>query len=173
MRSRAGENAAREGERKCQVPFSEKMAVTKSLYAASVEVYCVALKMAKHPLYGCKVSYGLPNAQIMTIVRANGLCLNCLRPGHFATLCSFAQKCKKCQKSYHSWLHINTQDKETRVPDMASPREDNRGVVTTHMSQSSSSRQVLLITCLVRVTSPDDCSTRATDLSESASSALF
>ena len=82
--ARAGENAAWEGERKRQVLPPERKAITRPSYTASVEEYCVVCKMAKHPLYGCRVFYGLPHAQKMTIVRDSGLCLNCLRPGHFA-----------------------------------------------------------------------------------------
>ena len=116
LRARAGENTAREGERKCQVPPPEKKAVTRPSYAVSVEEYCVVCKTAKHPLYECKVFYGLPHAQKITIMRDNGLCLKCLRPGHFANQCSSAQKCKKCQKCHRSWLHFNTQNKVAKVP---------------------------------------------------------
>ena len=114
-----------------------------------------------------------PHSKI-TIVRDNGLCLNCLRPGHFANQCSSAQECKKCEKPHHSWLHITTQDKEAKVSDTALPRKDNPGdVVTTHTSQSSSSRQVSLMTCQVQVTSPDGHTTKARALLDSASSASF
>ena len=106
----------------------------------------------------------------MTIVRDNGLCLNCLRPGHFINQCSSTQK---CQKPLHSWLHINTQDKEAKVSDTESQCKDDPGIVTTHTSQSSSSRQVLLMTFQVRVTSPDGHVTKARALLDSASSASF
>ena len=173
LRARAGENAAQEGERRCQTPPPEKKAVTRPSYTFSVEEYYVACKKAKHPLCGCRVLYGLSHAQKMTIVKDNGLWLNFLRPGHFVNQCSSTQKCKKCQKPHHSWLHINTQDKEAKVPDTESQCKDDPGVVTTHTSQSSSSHQVLLMTCQVRVTSPDGHATKTRALLDSASSASF
>ena len=44
---------------------------------------------------------------------------------------------------------------------MTSPCKENLGVVATHTSQWSSSHQVLLMTCQVRVTSPDGHATKA------------
>ena len=98
LRVRAGETVAREGEGKPQLPPPEGKAVTRRSYAASVEENYVACKTAKHPLYVCRVFHGLPHPKKMTIVGVNGLCLNCLRLGHFANQSSSVQKCKKCQK---------------------------------------------------------------------------
>ena len=103
----------------------------------------------------------------------NGLCLNHLRPGHFVKQCSSVQRCKKCQKPNNSWLHVNRQDKETKVLDAVSPREVNPGDVATHTSQSSSSCQFLLMTCQVRVTSPDGHTTKTRPLLDFASFASF
>ena len=154
LRARAGENATREGERRRQAPPPDKKAATRPSYTANIEEYCLACKKAKHPIYGCRVFSDLPHAQKVTIVRDNGLCLNCLRPGHFANQCPSTQRCKQCQKLHHSLLHINTQDKESKAPDRESQHKDEPGVVT-HTSQSSNTCQVLLMTCQVRVTSPD------------------
>ncbi|XP_015765626.1 PREDICTED: uncharacterized protein LOC107344483 [Acropora digitifera] len=41
-----------------------------------------------------------------------GLCLNCLRKGHFATQCQSSFRCKQCQQLHHSLLHKTTEDKE-------------------------------------------------------------
>ena len=107
FRARAGENGTQKGERKRQVPPPERKTVTRPSNAASVEDNCVACKTAKHPFYRCKVFYEFPQARKMTIVRDNGLCLNCLRPGHFAKQCSSVQKCKKFQKpTTHGYTSI-------------------------------------------------------------------
>ena len=154
--ARAGENSARVVERRCQTSPPEKKTVTRPSYMASVEEYWLACKKAKHPLYGCKLFYGLPRAQKMNIVRNNGVCLNCLRPGHFVNQCSSTLKYNKCQKPDHSLLHINTQDKEANLSNTESQRgDDPPGIVNTHISQSNTSPQVLLMTCQVQVTSPD------------------
>ena len=109
----------------------------------------------------------------MSIVRDNGVCLNCLRPGHFAKQCCSVQKCNKCQKHHHFWWHVNMQDKEAKLSNAASPCKENLGVLATHTSQSSSSHQVLLMTCQVRLTSPDGHTTKVRALLDSASSASF
>ena len=154
--------------RKGKVPTPERKVVTKPSYAASVEDNCVVCKTAKHPLYGCKVFYGFPHTRKMTIVRDNGLCLNCLQPGHFAKQC---RSVRKCQKPHHSWIIVNTLDKEAKVPNVASWCKENSGVIATHTSQLSGSRQILLMTCQVQVTSPDGHTTKARVLLDSASSA--
>ena len=147
LRARAGENAARERERR-QAPPLERKAVTKPSYTANVDESYVAFKAPRHPLYGCKVLQGFPHDRKITIIRDSGICLSFLRPGHFANQCPSTQKCKRCQKPHHSWLHINTQEKEAKVSNTESQRKDDPGVVT-HTSQSSSTRQVLLMTCQV------------------------
>ena len=133
LRAWAGKNAAWEGERRRQAPPLERKAVTRPSYTASVKEYCLACKKARHPLYGCKVFYDLPHAQKMNIVRNNGLCLNCLRPGHFINQCSSTQKCKRCQKPHHSLLHIDTRDKEAKVSVTESQRRWSWSCNNTHV----------------------------------------
>ena len=68
-----------------------------------------------------------------------------------------------------------SQDKEAKVPDATSPCTKNLEVITTHMSQLSSSCQVVLMTFQFRFTRPDGhtCTTKARALLDLASSALF
>ena len=46
------------------------------------------------------------------LARYKGLCLNCLRKGHFASQCQSSFRCKQCQQPHHSLLHKVTEDKE-------------------------------------------------------------
>ena len=48
----------------------------------------------------------------MILARYKGLCLNCLRKGHFASQCQSSIRCKQCQQPHHSLLHKTTEDKE-------------------------------------------------------------
>ena len=48
----------------------------------------------------------------MILARYKGLCLNCLRKGHFASQCQSSFRCKQCQQPHHSLLHKTTEDKE-------------------------------------------------------------
>ena len=48
--------------------------------------------------------------QRMIFVRYKGLCLNCLRRGHFAGECKSAFRCKHCQQPHHTLLHKSLED---------------------------------------------------------------
>ena len=48
----------------------------------------------------------------MILARYEGLCLNCLCKGHFASQCQSSFRCKQCQQPHHSLLHKTTEDKE-------------------------------------------------------------
>ena len=104
-RARASENTTRESERKRLATIPDK-GFPKS-YATNVEETCIACKSAKHPLYGCRVFQGFPRSKKLQTVTENELCLNCLKPGHFANLCPCLQRCKKCHGPHHSWLHVD------------------------------------------------------------------
>ena len=60
----------------------------------------------KHQLHKCRDFCTMSHDQEMTIVKKNALCMNCLRTGHFLKNCPTKQKCKVCQKPYHSLMHI-------------------------------------------------------------------
>ena len=53
------------------------------------------------------------------MVKVHRLCANCLGGGHFKNQCKSLHKCKVCQKSHHTLLHYETQNK-------ASPRSQDR-----------------------------------------------
>ena len=41
------------------------------------------------------------------MLKTNGLCINCLRHGHFVRSCKSLHKCQVCQKPHHTLLHID------------------------------------------------------------------
>ena len=49
---------------------------------------CVLCKTDRHPLYACPRFKPLPHDQKINIVRSKGICMNCLRPGHFVKQCT-------------------------------------------------------------------------------------
>ena len=77
-------------------------------YMASMSDSCVVCKTGKHPLYACQVFKYLHHDQMVTIMRSNGLCLNCSKLGHMAKQCQSNQRCRKCQRPHHSLLHFET-----------------------------------------------------------------
>ena len=99
-RARATENTVRENEQKRPATIPDKRIPSKTSYATNVEKTCIACKSAKHPLYGCRVFETFPHGKKLQLIRDNGLCIKCLKPGHFANRCPCLQKCKKCQRPY-------------------------------------------------------------------------
>ncbi|XP_044170564.1 uncharacterized protein LOC122954581 [Acropora millepora] len=68
------------------------------------------------------------------LARYKGLCLNCLRKGHFATQCQSSFTCKQCQQLHHSLLHKTTKDKEGAVVNLqgkSDPKEQANVNATT------------------------------------------
>ena len=47
---------------------------------------CVVCRSEKHPLYACSKFRGMPHDDMVSALRANGLCMNCLGPNHFVNL---------------------------------------------------------------------------------------
>ena len=159
-----------ESERKrSSVPLSRK-SFAKS-YVAAVQDSCVACK-GMHPLHKCKDFCTMPHKKKMTIVKGNTLCLNCLRSGHFLRNCPSEQRCKECRKPHHSLLHIATPPKrETELLRDKSPPKEKPAIISTHVSQLKNCRQILLMTCCVKIVGPDGSTTQARALLDSASSA--
>ena len=115
---------------------------------------------------------GFPHNKKLQLVRENGLCFNCLKPGHFANRCLCTQKCKRCLKLHHSWLHIDQPDSESKGPKVP-PSRTGEEVAAIHFSQLRNSQQVLLMTCQVLVIAPDGSTSRVRGLLDSAFSASF
>ena len=67
---------------------------------------CVACQQDSHLLFMCSKFKALSHAEKMSMLKANNLCINCLRPGHFVRGCKSLHKCKVCQKPHHSLLHV-------------------------------------------------------------------
>ena len=62
---------------------------------------CKLCQSDKHPLYICPRFKALPRDKMISTIRDNELCFNCLKPGHFTRQCSSLNRCRKCQKPHH------------------------------------------------------------------------
>jgi len=130
LRAQASESSASETNRKT---FRNDTSRTKgqflgksvTSFTASVDtsVNCVACKRDKHPLYACAKFKALSHEDMLSLVKSNGLCLNCMRHGHHAKNCNSAHRCKH-QRPHHTLLHVEPKG-ETPPPENTS---------TTHVS---------------------------------------
>ena len=99
--------------------------------------------------------------------------MNCLRPGHFLKNCLIEQRCKECWKPHHSLKHIAHLNRKKELWSEKKPATEDTTVVSTHVPQVWNHRQVLLITCQVKIVGADGSTTQARALLDSASSTSF
>ena len=136
---------------------------------ASADITCVVCKREKHPLYACTKFRALSHDDMVSTLKANSLCLNCLRPGHFVKDCSSHHRCKTCQKPHHTLLHVESKA-EAHTQTESGTTSTTR--LPTHAAVGFRSN-MLLMTCCVLVEGPDGSMARARAILDSASSASF
>ena len=142
--------------------------VTSYATSSDVDNSCVVCKTEKHPLYISTKFKAVSPEDKMRVVKVNHLCTNCLSSRHF---CKCVHNCKVCQKSHHTLLHSEVQNK-------ASPRSQDRATAQadTPVGSHAATRlksDVLLMTCHVLITAPDHSIVEARALLDNASSASF
>ena len=105
LRAQASESSVHEFIKKCDHGGSKNFPFNAS-FSTVVEEQCNVCKSGKHYLYACPKFKSLPHEEMMSILKSNHLCMNCLKHGHFASKCPSNQKCRKCQKPHHTLLHL-------------------------------------------------------------------
>ncbi len=174
LRAQASEGSAelkkpaRIDDRHKKVSSTRPLASFAATATDSLSNPCIVCKIEKHPLYSCSQFKALPHDKMISILKAHGICLNCLRPGHFIRQCKSAYRCKKCQKPHHTLLHVDA--KET-VP--VTPPVDPTVQKVTFNTSTGLASNLLLMTCRVLVHAPDGSSIESRALLDSASSASF
>lgn len=129
---------------------------------------CILCKPEKHPLYACPRFKVLSRDKMVSIIRDNELCMNCLKPGHFSNRCGSNNRCRKCQRPHHTLIHSDTKgspQSEQSVPVAVQPISSNTAAGFTS--------NALLMTCRLLVHAPDGSSVTARGLLDSASSTSF
>ena len=127
---------------------------------------CLVCKAEDHILSSCPQFKALTHDQMTAVLKSHGLCLNCLRPGHYVRQCKSLHRCKKCQKLHHTLLHVDS----PATPPANPPAPVT---ITNNAANTVGSRHALLMTCQVLVHGPDGMTTEARALLDSASSASF
>ena len=108
---------------------------------------------------------------MVSTLKENKLCMNCLRPGHFIKQCKSLHRCRKCQKPQHTLLHVEPEQgsRATSMPSVPAPTNLVTKSVTSHAAAGLTSN-ALLMTCRVLVDAPDGSAVEARAILDSASS---
>ena len=133
---------------------------------------CLLCKTEKHPLYSCPRFKSLPHDKKVSFVKVNNLCMNCLGKGHFVTDCKSLYRCKRCQNPHHTALHIDTSRRHQFPGSDSSTTLPIQGEVSANTAIKLKSSSFLM-TCRIRIVSPNGSSIEARALLDSALSASF
>ena len=157
-----------------RVPPSKPGPIVSFATSASNTDNCALCKNEKHPLYVCTRFKSLPRDKMMSTIKSNELCLNCLRPGHFSKQCPSLNRCRKCQKPHHTLIHDDGKETLPSQSDktLTSSTSSTEPMVLSHTAAGVTSN-TLLMTCQVLVKAPDNSSVKARALLDSASSTSF
>ncbi len=151
-------------------PPINRAVASLAVNASETATNCVLCKSEKHPLYACPRFKSLPHDKMIATIRSNGLCLNCLRPGHLSRQCSSFNRCRRCQRPHHTLIH--TEVKESVPPEQQSHVSTIGPVIATN-AQAGCTSSTLLMTCQVVINGPDGSCMRARALLDCASSTSF
>ena len=122
---------------------------------------CTLCKTQVHPLYVCPQFKSLPHDKMLTVIRSNNLCLNCLKPGHISKSCGSNNRCRRCQTPHHTLLHSEAKtpnSSKEQAPPVGEQRHSSTLAVApliTSNTQPGSSGKSLLMTCQLLVNAPD------------------
>ena len=118
---------------------------------------------------------------MLSTVRSNNLCLNCLKPGHISKNCGSNNRCRRCQRPNHTLLHNDAKNPKEQPPQQTPPAEESQSVSSTlavvppiaNSAHSGTTGNTLLMTCQVFIHAPDGSHIQAQGLLDSGSSASF
>ena len=172
LRAQASENSVSDNTKRpssgeARKSFKPVTSFPANATSATTE-QCVICKTSSHPLFCCGKFKALSHDKMIATVKANDLCINCLRPGHFIKQCKSLRRCRECQKPHHSLLHSDAKNSSAGADTSQNTSTTVQSHAATELKPSS-----LLMTCRVLITSPGGLSTKARALLDSASSSSF
>ena len=170
LRAQASESTSSEQRR--QTDARKHPFIRSTSHASSVSTannHCVMCKTEKHPLYACTRFKALSRDKMIETLKSNNLCMNCLRPGHYAKQCTSLGKCRRCQRPHHTLIH----NEAVAGQSDASPQAST--IITTAYTNAATgfTSNTLLMMCQLLVHSPDGATLKARALLDSASSTSF
>ncbi len=115
----------------------------------------------------------------IALLKEKKLCMNCLSSGHFIKNCKSIHRCKKCQRSHHTLLHLEERKNETgsasanHISTAIPPIDADAITPAVSATVIPLKSNTLLMTCRIMITSPNGFSLKARALLDNASSASF
>ena len=70
-----------------------------------------------HRLWQCDKFRAVPAADRLKTVKEKKLCLNCFSDSHLVAACTSKYRCKTCDKSHHSLLHLGSTSRPPALPE--------------------------------------------------------
>ena len=173
LRAQASETPA-SGSRAMKYSSPTKPVASFAANADETGTNCILCNNEKHPLYVCARFKTLPHDKMVSTLKENKSCMNCMRPGHFIKQCKSLHRCRKCQKPHHTLLYVEPEQgsRATSMPSVPAPTNLATRSVTSHAAAGLTSN-ALLMTCRVLVDAPDGFAVEARAILDSASSASF
>ena len=106
-------------KRRQSTQCSKATAAKKMSYTVAADDGC-NLCESRHPLYACKQYRQLSHDDKLALLMEQRLCMNCFCKGRIARKCPAASMCTKCDRPYHTLLHIEegklNSEKKRRAP---------------------------------------------------------
>ena len=143
-------------------------------FTAGVSDKCVVCKTEKHALFTCPDFKSMSQDKMMSTLRSNWLCLNCLRPGHFFRQCPSSNRCRKCQGRHHTLIHNDSRESPSTTalnPPVAAPLTEP--IVSSNTSTGSNAPNTLLMTCQIQINAPGGTPIKVRALLDSGSTMSF
>ena len=94
-------------------PLSLPKPVAESIPAAKENRRCPACDADSHVIWHCELFCKMSVSERKGLVKQKRLCFNCLGLGHMVSQCRSKARCKTCQQSHHSLLHLDSETKKS------------------------------------------------------------
>ena len=122
-----------------------------TVHAGETGTNCILCKNEKHPLYICVRFKAFAHDKMVSTLKDNKICMNCLKPGHFVKQCKSMHRCRKCQKPHHTLLHVEPEQSTQVTPTSSTPTSTNPAAkpVTSHAATGLASNALLMTCCIL------------------------
>ena len=163
LRAQASETLLSSSNKK--IPKKSSFPVTTFTANSEPMGNCIICSSERHPLYICPKFKSMSHSDMISTLRRNNICNNCLNGRHSVRDCKSSHRCKRCQRPHHTLLHIQSNYGNASNA-ISTPQVSSNAAIKLRSSS-------LLMTCRVLVKARDGSPVEARALLDNASSASF